>query len=70
MTDDEQCAEQWLRDHIAVATARGDHRQVERLLAQHEQALRDRLRKQVQAPDRNLFHEHVRAQTRCLDRTS
>ena len=70
MTDDEQRAEQWLREQIARATARGDHRQVERLLAQHEQELRDRLCKRVQAPDRDLYHERTMAQTRSSDSTS
>ncbi len=67
MTDDEQRVEQWLRDQIAVARARGDHRQVERLLAQHEQELRDRLHKRVQAHDRELYHERARAQTHDPD---
>ena len=70
MMDDEQRAEQRLRDHIAAATARGDHRQVERLLAQHEQELRDRLRKRVQLPDRDLYHERARTQSRSPDHTS
>ncbi len=70
MTDDEQRAEQWLRDQIAMARARGDDRQVERLLAQHEQELRDRFRKRVQAPDREQYHERARSQTRPSDRSS
>ena len=69
MMDDEQRAEQWLRDQIAAARARGDHRQVERLLAQHEQEMRDRLRKRVQAHDRALYQERARSRTQAPDDT-
>lgn len=65
---DEWRAEQWLRDQIAAARDRGDHRQAERLLAQHEQELRDRLRKRVQAPDRDLYHERARSHNHRPDR--
>lgn len=65
--DEDQLAEQRLHEQLAAARARGDHRQVERLLAQHEAALRDRLRKRVAAPDRELYHERARERSRRPD---
>ena len=59
---DAEHAEQWLLDQIAAARARGDDRTAERLLAQHERELRERLRRQSQEPERALYHARARAQ--------